>query len=89
MKINPKSNSPMRLLLNELEAGEDFKNYMTKYIRPLIVKGVPSVINDMKTLYKDQAKAKIIGDILLQMSENMEKDMVISKEDEQELDPTV
>jgi len=51
VKTNPKANMPFRLALNVLEAGDDFKKNMIKYMRPLIIKGVPSLINDMKSLY--------------------------------------
>jgi len=43
----------------------------------------------MKWVYKDAAKSAILGDVLLSMCDNMEKEMALSPEDEEEQDPTV
>lgn len=58
-------------------------------MKPLLVKGVPSLINDMKIVYKDQQKAAIIGQVLSRWNENMEKELVLNQEDQEEQDPTV
>lgn len=51
---------------------------------------MPSVINDLKIFYKEEpAKALVLGSILEEMSACMEECMCLSKEDEEELDPTV
>lgn len=51
----PKSNTHMRLLIEVLSASTpEWKEMLVKYIKPMIVKGVPSVINDLKSsIYKD------------------------------------
>ena len=58
-------------------------------MRPLLIKGVLSLINGMKWVYKDAAKSTILGDLLNSMCQNMEKEMALSPEDEEEQDPTV
>ena len=55
----------------------------------MIIKGVPSLINDMKKLYKDEGKSKILGEMLQKMCESMEKSRVLDSKDEEEQDPTV
>ena len=66
----PKSNTPVRVAVNRLQASSpDFKRKLQQYLRPLIIKGVPSVINDLKSLYKiEPEKTKILGEILETMS---------------------
>lgn len=55
-----------------------------------MIKGVPSVINDLKIFYKEEpAKALVLGSILEEMNACMEESMCLSKDDEEELDPTV
>ena len=55
-----------------------------------MIKGVPSVINDLKGFYKtDPAKAAVLGQVLDEMSASMEARMCLSADDEEELDPTV
>jgi hypothetical protein len=33
-------------------------------MKPLVIKGVPSLINDLSEYYKDAGKAKAIGEVL-------------------------
>jgi hypothetical protein len=50
-------------------------------LRPLIIKGVPSVINDLKSFYKTEPeKTKILGSILENMSKNMDERMTLEDE---------
>ena len=85
----PKSNTHTRLLIDLLPAGPVFESKLISFMKPLLVKGVPSLINDMKIVYKDQQKAAIIGQVLTRWNENMEKELVINQEDQEEQDPTV
>ena len=87
-EVQPKSNSHIRLALDLLPAGIEFKTKLIKYMRPMVIKGVPSLINDIKNLYTDSAKAKIIEEILLSMCSSMETEMVLDPADEEEQDPT-
>ena len=50
----------------------------------MVIKGVPSLINDFKKLYLDEGKVKIIEEVLLSMCESMEKEMCLNAEDEAE-----
>ena len=47
------------------------------------------MINDLKTMYGDEAKVKIIGETIKSMSECMEKSMCLEEKDDKEQDPTV
>jgi hypothetical protein len=85
----PKSNCHLGLLIELLPAGPIFKANLEKYWRPMIIKGVPSTINDSKFMYKDEAKIKIIGEVIEGMSTSMENDMCLDPSDEEEQDPTV
>lgn len=67
-----------------------FKETLIKYLRPLLIKGVPSVINALKSFYKeDPKKAAILGSVLDEMSASMESSMCLHEDDEDEQDPTV
>jgi tetratricopeptide (TPR) repeat protein len=76
-------------LIKILAAGDVFKTRLTKYMRPLIIKGVVSLVNGMKWIYKDAAKSQIFGEVLTSMCQTMENEMALSPEDEEEQDPTV
>ena len=76
-------------MIKILGAGDVFKAKLITYMRPLLIKGVLSLINGMKWVYKDAAKSTILGDLLNSMCQNMEKEMALSPEDEEEQDPTV
>jgi hypothetical protein len=58
-----KSSTPVRVALNRLLASSpDFKRKLLQYLRPLIIKGVPSVLHDLKSFYKNEPeKTKILG----------------------------
>ena len=61
-----------------LPAGPIFKENLEKYWRPLIIKGVPSVINDSSFMYKDEGKVNIIGEMIGGMCSSMENDMSLN-----------
>lgn len=86
----PKSNTHLRLIVDTLPASDEFKEHLERYIRPLVIKGVPSMVNDLRRIiYRDEAKTKILGDLLQSMSDQMEKSMTLKEGDEEEQDPTV
>lgn len=61
----PKSDTHLRLQLNLIRHDNAaFKAKLKKYMKPMIVKGVPSVINDLSDFYNDAGKAKAIGELL-------------------------
>jgi len=51
----PRVNAPTRIGL-KLFKGDMFKTALQKHLRPLLVKGAPSVMTDLKELYHDQEK---------------------------------
>lgn len=85
----PKTNTHTRLACDLLKVGEKFEEKLIKYVRPMVIKGVPALMTELRTLYKDEAKVKVIGRLLTSMLESMEKEMVLDPKDEEEQDPTV
>ena len=73
----------MRVLIDLLPADHQlFRENLFKYIKPLVIKGVPSVVNDLKSFYKiNPQKASILGELLMEMCEEMDKDMCIQGEE--------
>lgn len=55
----PRVNSHLRLALRYLQ-GADFEALLPRYMRPLLEKGVPSVMNDLRELYSNPDKVKMI-----------------------------
>ena len=84
----PRVNSHIRIGLRHLE-GKHFAEFLPKYLRPLLIKGVPSVIQEIKEFYKNPSKVKLIEDQLLAYLASMDKEMTLSPGDEEEQDPTV
>ena len=80
-----------RVLLDLMPATHAiFRKTLVDYLRPQIIKGVMSVINEIKVYYReDSKKADIIGEILHGMNTSMETNMCLDPEDEDEQDPTV
>lgn len=56
----PRSNAAKRIPLNFL-TGERFKKAFGEYVKPFLRKGVPSLFSDIKPLYKDTEKVKLMG----------------------------
>eukprot|EP00698_Gefionella_okellyi_P005500 TRINITY_DN15029_c0_g1_i1.p1 TRINITY_DN15029_c0_g1~~TRINITY_DN15029_c0_g1_i1.p1 ORF type:complete len:739 (+),score=130.85 TRINITY_DN15029_c0_g1_i1:209-2218(+) len=61
-QLVPSAVVPQRLAL-DVARGQDFKGRADSYIRKRIVKGIPSLFADLRGLYQDQEKAKILGDL--------------------------
>lgn len=53
--------------------GEDFKNVMTTYVKSLLIKGAPAIMQDLREFYNDFNKVKMIEEVLLRWNTNMEK----------------
>ena len=84
----PKATAHQRILIRLL-SGEKFKTKLWQYIRPLVVKGAPAVIVDLKEdIYRDSSKVQILEELLLSNLASMEANMTIQGE-EGEQDPTV
>ena len=46
----PKVNSHLRVGIRYLQ-GDDFSEFLARYTRPLLIKGVPSMMKDLKEFY--------------------------------------
>jgi tetratricopeptide (TPR) repeat protein len=54
LEKKPKINTPLLLLLKIMEPGEEFKTRLVLYMKPMILKGVDSLVNGIKWIYKNQ-----------------------------------
>jgi len=90
-EVLPKSNEHVRLQLDLVKGSHPaFRKKAIIYMKPQVIKGVPSLINDMSDLLVDAEKAKVIGEILTEMNTEMEANMRLAPgDDEEEQDPTV
>jgi N-alpha-acetyltransferase 15/16, NatA auxiliary subunit len=85
----PNATAHLRLMLKYL-SGEVFQAKLLSYAKPLIIKGAPAMLEDLRDLYKDHEKVQIIGHMIHSMVEQMKKDMKLSADgSEAEQDPTV
>ena len=88
-ELHKKSNTATKVVLEMIKAGPVFKERLTAYVRPQVIKGVSSLVNELRSLYSDSEKTKILGEILNSMCQSMENEMVLHPDDEEEQDPTV
>lgn len=80
----PRVNSHLRIGLRYLQ-GDDFTEFAARYTKPLLIKGVPSMMQDLKEFYNQPDKVTRIGEILDGYLESMEREMTLSPaEDEEE-----
>ena len=84
-EVLPRVNSHLRIGLRYLQ-GDDFTEFLVRYTRPLLIKGVPSLMQDLKEFYTKQPdKVKRIDEVLNGYLDSMENDMTLSPaEDEEE-----
>lgn len=81
--IHPKATTPRRLLLTYLPASDqEFVQRTETYLREGLRKGIPSLFSDVKALYRDAAKLKIIGEAVEKLLKEFEGN-------EPDKDPTV
>jgi hypothetical protein len=83
----PKSNAHLRVQLKVLK-GDLFREKLTQYAKPMIVKGVPPLITDLKEMYSNEEKVKTIEEMLLSHIKSMDLNQTLAGEDEEQ-DPTV
>ena len=69
--------------------GQSFHDYLEKYMRPMIIKGVPSLMMDLREFYVVPEKVEMIGAYLDQCLSSMESEMTLTAGDDDEQDPTV
>lgn len=60
---HPKSTAAKRLALTHAK-GEEFKTQATAYVQSALVKGVPSLFSDLKSLYSDPTKQAALEEIV-------------------------
>ena len=72
------------MAIDLLAAGPEFEKKLVKYVRPMVIKGVPATVNELAHLYKNEKKKRIIEELFLSMCKQMEKDMTLSQGDEEE-----
>ena len=79
----PKATAHQRILL-KLLSGPRFKDRLWTYARPLIVKGAPALIIDLKAdIYSSQEKSQILEEMLLSNLKSMETSMTLVGESEE------
>ena len=66
----PKAQSPQRLSLDIAE-GETFKGLLDAYMKKALRKGIPPLFVDLRPLYKDEAKVKIIQELCQGYHDNL------------------
>ncbi|KAL9254197.1 N-terminal acetyltransferase A complex auxiliary subunit NAA15-like protein [Drosera capensis] len=66
------SSAVKRIPLDFLQ-GEHFYKEADNYIRPLLIKGVPSLFSDLSPLYEQPGKADILERLILDLEQSMRK----------------
>ena len=61
--------------------GDDFSNFLGQYVKPLLIKGAPSVIQDLKEFYNDTEKVQRIEALLLGYLKCMENKKMLEEND--------
>lgn len=76
----PRSQAPKRLPLN-FTSGSAFRNLVDMYLRQALHKGVPPLFVDLRSLYKDPEKVKIMEELVLGYAECLQTKEQFSEED--------
>ncbi|WVN90218.1 uncharacterized protein L203_105454 [Cryptococcus depauperatus CBS 7841] len=76
----PQSAAPRRLSLNVAQ-GDKFRELASAYIIKGLERGVPSLFVDIKSVYVDQEKMRIVGNIVEDLVARLEKDATLAKDD--------
>lgn len=71
-EIYPRASPPKRLPLN-YAAGEQFKTLVDKYMRKGLIKGVPPLFVDLRSLYSNPQKVETIEKLMLQYVDALKK----------------
>ncbi|WWD02421.1 hypothetical protein V865_000460 [Kwoniella europaea PYCC6329] len=73
----PRSAAPRRLAL-DYSAGDKFRELAKAYIIKGLERGVPSLFVDVKGVYNDSEKMKVVGEIIEDIVSRLEKDASLS-----------
>nr|XP_019044577.1 peptide alpha-N-acetyltransferase [Kwoniella bestiolae CBS 10118]OCF23507.1 peptide alpha-N-acetyltransferase [Kwoniella bestiolae CBS 10118] len=79
-EIFPRSAAPRRLAL-DYSTGDKFRELARAYIVKGLERGVPSLFVDVKGVYTDAEKMKIVGEIVEEIVGKLEKDASLSNDD--------
>uniref|UniRef100_A0A8D8ZZN1 N-alpha-acetyltransferase 15, NatA auxiliary subunit n=1 Tax=Cacopsylla melanoneura TaxID=428564 RepID=A0A8D8ZZN1_9HEMI len=82
----PKATVPKRLVLNYL-TGDQFRTQIDKYLRRGFHKGVPPLFVNLRSLYSDPERCKIIQELVESYVEALSKTGHFSLQDEGEVEP--
>ncbi|KYQ93570.1 tetratricopeptide-like helical domain-containing protein (TPR) [Tieghemostelium lacteum] len=74
----PKSLLIQRLPLNYLKNAEQFRSELFNYVKVFLRKGIPSLFNSLKLLYKNPEKIAIIESLLNTEMESLKKSLTFS-----------
>lgn len=74
---------------HSLATGDDFEQRIRAYLQAGLEKGIPSLFVDLKGLYKDQNKLRVIEGILEDMKAKLEAEYAASQETEVISPPTM
>ncbi|KAF9527491.1 NMDA receptor-regulated protein 1-domain-containing protein [Crepidotus variabilis] len=79
----PRATAPLRLLLN-VSSGDKFKELIGAYITKRLEKGIPSLFADIKSLYVDEEKRKVVEDIADGLREKCALEITVSSEKDED-----
>lgn len=68
----PRAMPPRRLPLNYV-TGEQFKTLVAAYLRRGLVKGIPPLFVDLRSLYEDKSKVETVESLLLGFVDSLKK----------------
>ena len=69
----PKSLAPRRMCL-EIAQGAEFRRLVRDYLVNGLERGIPSLFVDVKGLYVDQQRMAVIGEVVEELIQALEKD---------------
>eukprot|EP01132_Coremiostelium_polycephalum_P002779 gene2779-3454_t len=81
-KEHPKCLLIQKIPLLFLPAGELFREHLNRYSKHFLVKGIPSLFNNLKSLYHDTAKVEIIDQLFKEHLKNLRATHTLSGSDE-------
>lgn len=85
----PRSTICRRIPLDVARSAEYFREAAVTYILPLLRKGVPALFADVKPLYVDSTKAKVLGELFESWLAGLLADGCLPGESERELPSTI
>jgi len=87
-KKYPYTETPRRLPLKFCK-GEVFKGFADEYLRNALIKGIPPLFTNLRSLYSDKEKVTMIEELVLGYKDNLKDVKKFDPKDETTQDPTV